>query len=163
MKKIKLTQGKWALIDREDFPVLNQFTWCAALDKKRGTFYAITNNKSGTVRMARLLMKAPKNKIVDHINHNTLDNRKENLRVCTNIQNARNRKKDKRNTSGFKGVSICTALTRHYKKPYFQAQIRVNYKLINLGYGTNRKELAKLYNGAATKFFGKFANLNQII
>ena len=65
-----------------------------------------------------------------------------------------------RNTTGYKGVSKCTSLCRYYKKDVFQAQIRVKGKLITLGYGTNKRQLARLYQDASIKYFGKFAHKN---
>ena|SRR3990167_393779 len=164
MKRIKLTQGKFALVDNEDFEFLQKWKWCAALDKKCKDFRAMSNRhrwekvKPVTMRMARIIMNATKGEMIDHINHNTLDNRRGNLRICTQIQNSRNSKIYKNNTTGYKGVSKCTSLTRYHKKDYFAAQIRFNKRLITLGYGTNKKSLAKLYKAASIKYFGEFAH-----
>lgn len=93
---------------------------------------------------------------VDHINGNTLDNRKENLRIVTHSQNTKNRTKSKNKTSKFKGVNFC----KRSKK--WRVRIKVEYKSINLGYYTNEIEAAIAYNKAAKKYFGKYAKPNVI-
>lgn len=162
MKRIKLTQGKFAIVDNEDYELVKQWKWCAVL--YRNSFYAVSNrhrweNKTPIcIKMARIIMGAKKGQVVDHINHNTLDNRRKNLRICSPIQNSYNRRIGKNNTTGYKGVSKCTSLCRYYGKDVFQAQIRVNGKLITLGYGTNKGKLAQLYQDASIKYFGHFFN-----
>ncbi|MCH7911267.1 MAG: HNH endonuclease, partial [Candidatus Hydrogenedentes bacterium] len=92
MKTIELTQGKVAIVDDEDYGLLSRFTWnCAMQGKRRDLPYAIGNVCGRNVRMQRLIMNAPDNRVVDHINGDTLDNRKCNLRKCTNAENLRNR------------------------------------------------------------------------
>ena len=91
MKKIKLTQGKFALVDDEDFERVSQYKWTAEKCSKSENYYA--RNRTINAKMHRLIMGVCKSKlVVDHVNHRTLDNRKENLRVCTQKQNLRNRK-----------------------------------------------------------------------
>jgi hypothetical protein len=94
MKKIKLTQGKVALVDDEDFERVNQYKWTAEqCSKVKGNFYA--RNRTINTKMHRLIMglDASSPLVVDHVRHNTLDNRKEFLRVCTRAENCMNRKK----------------------------------------------------------------------
>lgn len=168
MKRIKLTQEKFALVDDADFDLLKQWKWCAVFDKHTSSYYAVSNRhrwekeKPIVIKMSRIIMGAVKGEVVDHINHNTLDNRKSNLRKCSHAENQRNRKENKRSATGYKGVSVCTGLTRYYKKPMFQAQIRVSGKLITLAYGEDTKKLAKVYNQSAKKHFGDFAYLNVV-
>jgi hypothetical protein len=107
-KQISLSQGMFAIVDKDDFDYLNQWNWAVA--RRIGSpSYAIRgeweNGKQKTVRMHRLVMNAPNGTQVDHINGNGLDNRRKNLRFCTTKQNLRNRGKNSRNTSGYKGVS----------------------------------------------------------
>lgn len=85
MKKIKLPHNKFTLVDYEDFEYLNQFNWflCGG--------YVGRNQNMKRVLMARELMNPLKGMVVDHINHNILDNRKSNLRVVTYAENAMNR------------------------------------------------------------------------
>jgi len=95
-KTIPLSQGYEATVDDEDFEYLNQFKWNVRI--VYGTQYAKRNittaiGKKTTVNMHREIMKAPKNFMIDHVNGNGLDNRKENLRISTRSQNLMNSKK----------------------------------------------------------------------
>ena len=158
MKRIKLTQGQYALVDDEDFEYLGQFKWCAAYYPCVDNFYADRaihkNGKTKTVRMHRLLLNAPQGVMVDHINHNTLDNRKHNLRLCTNSQNQRNRKgAAKHNSSCARGVSW----HKHRKK--WQASIRLNGKPFYLGIFKSPQEASKAYEMANKKYYGEFGGV----
>jgi hypothetical protein len=92
--------------------------------------------------------------VTDHINHNKLDNRKSNLRVCTDLQNARNSTYRPNNTSGFKGVSL--------RKKYgtWSADIKINYFHKFLGYFSSPEEAAHAYDNAAKEIYGEFAKTN---
>lgn len=95
MKTIQLTQGQVALVDDDDYEWLSQYKWYARWDKYTKSYYAARAEYfpiRKTVYMAREVAKTPKGMICDHINHDTLDNRKENLRNVTNSQNLMNRK-----------------------------------------------------------------------
>jgi len=89
MKKIKLSQGKHALVDSEDFEYLSQWKWCA--EKRRHTFYAVRSQwiggKTKKTSMHRLLARTPRGMDTDHLNGNGLDNRKANLRSATRKEN----------------------------------------------------------------------------
>lgn len=87
MKLIPLTQGKFALVDDDDFEYLNQFKWLAHLFGKN--YYADSGSKG---LMHRFIMKAEKADIIDHKDRNSLNNQKTNLRKCTRSQNNANRK-----------------------------------------------------------------------
>jgi hypothetical protein len=161
MKEIQLTQGKVALVDDEDFEYLNQFKWYAN-EWKRGKLYAVRNvrkNKKyiGYESMHRLLTKNNDKKLVtDHINGNTLDNRKSNLRICTISENSKNRKISINNKSGFKGVKYIEKLNK------YRAEIYNNKKCYSLGYYIDPIDAARAYNNAAQKYHGEFAQLNVI-
>jgi len=158
-RKIPLTQGQFALVDAEDFERVSKYKWTAEWSKDIKSYYAFRssfiNGKQKMIRMHRFILNVPKGMYVDHINHNTLDNRKSNLRVCSNKQNVRNQKLNSKNSTGFKGVH-----KTHSKK--VQAKIHVSGKTIYLGCFSNPKEAAIAYNKAAKKYFGKFALLNKI-
>jgi len=154
MKKIKLTQNKYALIDNEDYNLIKTYKWYAAISRKK--YYAVTNLNNKTKQMHRLIMNLKKDQIIDHINGNGLDNRKSNLRLCSNKENARNRGKNINNTSGYKGV------TWSKEKNKWNARICFNYKDIYLGDYKNIKDAARAYNEAAIKYHGEFAYLNEI-
>lgn len=158
MKKIKLTQGKVALVDNKDFDFLNQFKWY--LFKNKNNFYArcsvIIKGKRKQKFMHRMILNVSDDKIIDHRNRRGLDNQRHNLRVASFQQNNANRKSHKKSTSKYLGV--CFEPSR--KK--FKACITINYKPITLGRFINEKDAAKCYNFAALKYHGEFANLNKV-
>ena len=154
MKRIKLTQGKFALVDDEDFEWLNERKWCAAKTTYGGFIADSWDGKlKRTIRMHREITNAPKGLDVDHKNHDTLDNRRENLRVCTRSQNLSNQRKT-RGSSKYKGVSWFK------RRKKFQAYIKKNSKHIGLGYYANEVQAAKAYDKKAKELFGEFACLN---
>lgn len=116
------------------------------------------NSKRKTLSIHRIVMGLPIGKQIDHINMDKLDNRKKNLRVCTNQQNCMNRAIFKNNTSGYKGV----VQDKRKKIETWIAIIRVNYQRKALGSYLNKKEAALVYNKAAKKYFGDFAYLNKV-
>ena len=101
--------------------------------------------------MQREVMNAPKDTLVDHKNRNRLDNRKENLRLCTNQQNLQNREAQRNNKLRNKGV--------HWRKDIkkFHARIQVNGRKINLGYFNVLGDADSAYRNAEEKYFGEFA------
>lgn len=109
--------------------------------------------------MHRLIMGFPKGKCVDHINHNGLDNRKKNLRICTNKENKFNRLKSNNNTSGYKGVLFHKGEKRN---KHWVAVLGINKQKKYGGYFDTAKEAAEAYNKLALKYYGQFANLNVI-
>ncbi len=158
-KEIILTQGKVAIVDDEDYDYLNQFKWYANFDGNE--FYVIRmyptlTNKKNSISMHRQIMKPPLGMIVDHINHDTFDNRKINLRICTHAENMRNSKININNKSGYKGVSY------QENRNNYRAQIKFNNKTINIGDFIDPIDAARAYNAAALKYHGEFAHLNKI-
>jgi hypothetical protein len=101
-----------------------------------------------SVYLHRVASGAPESMQVDHINHDKLDNRRENLRVCTNSQNQMNLQKRPGTLSEFKGVTY-ERLRRKWK-----ARIKAGGRGIHLGYYRTQEEAATAYNAAATKAFG---------
>ncbi|MCK5127232.1 MAG: hypothetical protein KAR42_13340 [candidate division Zixibacteria bacterium] len=157
MKRIKLTQRKFALVDDCDFEWLNKWKWSAV--KSKQTWYAsrnvknIVTGKNGTISMHRQILNAPKGMQVDHRNHNGLNNQRHNIRICTLVQNHHNRQPIKK-TSVYKGV--CWDKIR--KK--WTAQIHMKRKKKHLGFFVNEVEAANMYDVMAKKLFGEFAYLN---
>lgn len=156
MKKIKLTKGKFAIVDDEDFEFLNQFRWHFGKSVSR-TEYIRT--ESGIVPrvilMHRFIMGVNDSKVeVDHINHDKLDNRRSNLRLCNRMENGRNRRKGKNNTSGYKGV------TWDKERGKWKASIESMNKVKHLGRFDNPEEAALAYDKAAIMMYGDFACLN---
>jgi len=158
-RRIRLTQGKYANVDPDDYHKLAKYKWHAA---KRGrTFYVervirAKNGKQLSIAMHRQVIIVPDNLFVDHINHNGLDNRKANLRPATLIQNVRNRAKYNNRAYGSKYKGVIW----HKEHKLWQAQIRVNRKPIFLGSFKNELQAAKAYDKAAKKYHGEFAALN---
>ncbi len=172
MKKILLTQEKFALVDDEDFESIFQHKYCA--NKIGNTYYAIRritiksqNQKENTKRkmkmilMHRIILEYKlKRKLkhwenTDHINGNGLDNRRCNLRLCDQSKNGGNRKKQNKKTSSiYKGVSW----SKRCKK--WRTQIKVNKKPRHIGYFESETKAGKAYDEAAIKYFGEFARLN---
>jgi hypothetical protein len=87
-KLIPLTQGKFAIVDAADYEWLSQYKWF--VKKRKNTSYAESKKKGKTVKMHRLITGAPPHLFVDHIDHNGLNNRRSNLRLCTQQQNVYN-------------------------------------------------------------------------
>lgn len=153
-KMIPLTRGYEAIVDDEDYDSLVTYKWyCASY--KRGN-YAITWADGQHILMHRMITRAPRGLVVDHINSNGLDNRKSNLRICTNAQNIQHSKKQSNNSSGYRGV--------YWYKKYgkWRARIGVNGKRIGIGYYDNKNEAALAYNEAAKKYHGEFAVTNHV-
>lgn len=161
MKLIQLNRGQFAKVDDEDFENLSLYKWWAPPERKTSKSYVIGYIKNPgeepkRLLMHRLLMNPDKSQVVDHINGDTLDNRRSNLRVCTNQENSRSRAKrlQKNNTSGFTGVVASSVFGK------WGARIKVNGKAIHLGTFETKEDAAKAYDKAAKKFHGEYATLN---
>lgn len=157
-KKIPLTQGKFALVDDNDYEELSKYKWYASEMKKRN-WYAGRNRKKhegkdGLILMHRFIMKAKKGTQVDHIDGNGLNNQRSNIRICTNSQNQANKKMPRTNKSGYKGVSWF----KRDKK--WRAKMIFNGKDIHIGLFKKIEDAAKAYDLAAVKFQGEFAKIN---
>jgi len=155
MRQIELTQGQVAIVDEFDYEWLNQWKWHAV--KMRGGMKAARHiPKSGgrKIYMHRQIMAAPVGMDVDHRDHNTLNNRKENLRVCTTAQNIQNQLPSRGETSGFKGV------TWDKRDRKWKAYIRIKGRQKFLGYYDDEIEAALVYDTAARRVFKEFACCN---
>jgi hypothetical protein len=134
--------------DKEDYDVIKDYSW--SIDEKRGYVYAYIKlgNKKTTITMHRLVMKINKEKIhIDHKNHATFDNRKENLRISDNQRNQRNRRKSKNNKSGTKGVCFSKRLNK------WRAYIYINTKYIELGYFDKIEDAIEIRKKTEVKYF----------
>lgn len=145
-KLIPLTQGKFAMVDNDDFDRVKDINWTYSQG------YAL-NNKLGS--MHRYIMGHPDGYLIDHKNHNTLDNRKTNIRYATKQQNQMNQRIQKKlKTSMYKGVSWDN------EKEKWVSVIKKNYKGVHLGRYEKEEEAAKAYDRKALELFGEFAYLN---
>lgn len=154
--KIPLTNNQVAIVDEEDYEDMIKHNWCAAWDNHTKSYYALrtkVSNGRKTVRMHREIMNTPKNMETDHINHDTLDNRKQNLRIVTCSQNHMNQRL-KPCTSKYKGVSL------DEKAKKWKAQINFKGKNRHLRYLDEEEDAAIYYDVAAQLFFGEHAYLN---
>ena len=156
-REIPLTQGQVALVDAADFEWLNQWKWYALWDGGTKSFYATRKTSCGGSRtcvlMHREILGLHRGDGLqgDHINHATLDNRRSNLRIATDQQNKRNRRKQSNNVSGYKGVSWFKTRNK------FRAQIKVAGKVLHLGYFATAHEAHVAYRQTSQHLYGEFA------
>jgi hypothetical protein len=161
MKEIPLTQGKVALVDDEDYPLMSLHKW--HVSKGNGhTFYARSEARKNGIRrrfsMHREIMGISKDhsKIIDHINHNTLDNRKVNLRIATYSENQANRNGiQKNNTSGFLGVKF------DKRTGHWYGEVRFNKQKFQTVRSRNKSEVIIARDALAAKIHGTFATLTH--
>lgn len=156
---IPLTRGYFALVDDEDYADVSKHKWQA---QPRATSPGQSYAKRGTatggcIMMHRQILNAPAGVLVDHVNGNTLDNRRRNLRLCTASENQRNRPKPKRKaSSNYKGVSW------HAAKRKWLVTVGHLGKTNYLGYFQSESDAARAYNEAAKRLHGEFAYLNSV-
>lgn len=155
-RRIPLTKGKFAIVDPQDYVWLKNFKWYAS--DSRGEFYAVRTalvwegRKESVVWMHKEIMPVAKGMVVDHINHNTRDNRRANLRPANQRQNAYNRRKVKNTKNKYKGV---------YKvRDKWRVIIKIDGKRTNLGYFDSEIEAARAYDRAARRHHKEFAVVN---
>jgi len=179
MKLIPLSKGKFAQVDDEDYDFLMQWKW--RVNSGHSGDYAARTAWAGykvrkKVTMHRLLMKVEDPSIlIDHKDHDTLNNQKNNLRICTLSQNARNRKSTKGSTSKYLGVHKNIRKKSYMTKRGYVTNIKIKWlakittshmprkeKTLGAWDYTPENEIlaAKAYDEAAKIYHGEFANLN---
>lgn len=153
MREVPLTQGKSALVDDQDYPAVSKHKWWLG---PRGR-YACRQVGRRTIYMHCDILDKPDGMEIDHINNDTLDNRRENLRICDHKTNRANSKLSSNNTSGYKGVV--------YSKRYgnWSAKLKINGKAVHLGTFDSPESAAKAYDNYALKVWGEYANPNGVI
>lgn len=158
--RIPLTQGQEAVVDEADWPLISQHHWWAKKSHNLDTFYAYAWIEGARTTMHRFLFgNACSGMHVDHKDGNGLNNRRNNIRLATNAQNARNRGKSNLKripSSQFKGVTALKGSTRNK----WRARIIVNREFVTVGYFPDEESAARAYDAAALQHFGEFANLN---
>jgi len=155
--EMPLTQGRVALIDPEDWPLVARYTWHVKLENG-GLWYAATTVREGgtkrTLKMHDLIMGVPPGEMADHIDSQaTLDNRRSNLRVCSNAENQQNTG-SRGGSSGFKGVSWSA------RKKKWLVQFRCHGEYHFVGYFGDEEAAARAYDAAIAPLAGEFARLN---
>jgi hypothetical protein len=157
---IVTTSGIHILVDPEDVKLTTEFSWYITLAKPSPPGYAIARQRNSRklVLMHRLIMKPPAGMQVDHINHNTLDNRRSNLRIVTPAENASHRRRPKERTTSKKTRSKYVGVHKSWN--WWAAQICVNYEHIRLGNFKTQEEAALVYDAAVRKYRGEFGITN---
>lgn len=148
----------FAIVDAADYALVSVYTWYALSDR-RGSIYAQAGNSQerSHLFMHRLVAGAKHGQLVDHMNWSGLDNRRLNLRVCTNSQNQANRRGlAKHNTSGYTGVS------RQKGRRKWRAQIWHQNKHYFIGYFDSPEDAAIARDKLAVQLFGEYARLNEV-
>lgn len=163
MKEILSSSGFVIKVDDDDYEHLMQYKWSISKPGHRRTTYAMANlrDSDGSYypeRMHRLIMKAGKSTgvIVDHINGDGLDNRKENLRIVTSSQNATNVEMTRGNTSGYKGVSY------RKERNKWKTEIRKDYKTVFSSMSSCLHLAGLKYNQEAMRIHGEYVWLNEV-
>jgi AP2 domain/HNH endonuclease len=164
MREIPLTKGYVAIVDDEDYVGLMQFKWHAQVDQRGRLVYAHrwdrkADGRRENVSMHRQILGLGPREMADHVNGNGLDNRRENLRACTNQQNQRNREKVRTSINGrpsspYKGVRWNPNRNR------WVGEIKVDGRSVFLGHHRSEEDAARAYDAAALQHFGDFARLN---
>jgi AP2 domain len=147
---IPLTQGQFAIVDAADFDWLNQWKWRSG-DRHNG-------KKSPNIQMHRQILglESYDPRQGDHRKGGTtLDNRRSNLRIVAGSDNAKNRRKNRKGSSRFKGVFF------HKSHRRWEAQIQCDHKHINLGGFPTEETAYTAYCEAAKRLHGEFANLGE--
>ncbi len=159
MKTIELTQDQVAIVDDDDFEELNQFKWYAQWNVCNKSFYAdrhiydSVSKKQSTIRMHRVVMGLTDSKMqVDHIYHNTLDNRKENLRIVTPAENLKNPKDKDRKRKSLRCSSIYPGVCWIKRDRRWRAHITINNKRTYLGQFKTELEAIEAVSQALSQF-----------
>jgi hypothetical protein len=160
MKKITINSPKYGikevLVDDSDYEWLSAYNWNVRKDKHG--FYCTANGKyvnklrQPAINMHRLIMNAGKGQQVDHKNGNGLDNQRGNLRFCTPLENARNRRQPKPNSSGYRNIH------KQWNKYYVRVQVE-RKKRVLVGSFSSIDDAVIAYNKFVSEKFGDFAVL----
>tara|TARA_R110000868_G_scaffold362154_1_gene624213 strand:- start:195 stop:710 length:516 start_codon:yes stop_codon:yes gene_type:complete len=136
-----------ALISLVDTKTCGFYRWCIC----NGYVVTAIPNATNQIRLHRYILNAPTGSFVDHINGDKLDNRRENIRVCTIAENNVNRRIFKN-----KYIGVCF----NAKRNVFRAYIHKDNRCIHIGYFKNEVDAAKARDISAIELFGEFAKLN---
>ena len=159
MKHLALQNGSFALVDDEDYEELSKFKWYA--DKRPRSCYVRRLEKNNTpegprqrcIYLHRQIMQPPPGMDVDHINSDAMDNRRDNLRICTRSQNNQNARRRVDSNQAYKGVWITT-------NGKYAARIYDKGKKLHIGVFDSELSAASAYDQKAKELFGQYAKLN---
>lgn len=151
VRYIPLTQGKFAIVDAADYERVSRHKW--HVSRHGGRLYAYRKARGRTIPMHRFIMNPPKGMVVDHIDGNGLNNRRCNLRICTQRQNVYNSRPSGAGSS-YKGVRWDKERRR------WMAAIYDGTRRIHLGRFDDEAEAARAYDRKAFELFGEYAYLN---
>ena len=157
-RRIYLGEEEWTIVEPADYYRVGNIKWCLGGHERKSYAIGGIRNKNGgvkTVYLHREIMTAPKGRIVDHKNGDSLDNRRANLRLATHAQNSSNKRKTRsKTTSRFIGVS--------FEKLQHRWAVKIKHKGKSYWIGGFKSELeaAKARDSAAKKYHGEFARLN---
>jgi len=154
MRLIPLTKGFSAMVDDSDFEWLTQWRWSYIGGYARRTVKE--NGAQRPIRMHRFILNAPKGMRIDHVDGDSLNNTRSNLRYASHSQNMCNKKKKHNSTSQFKGVAWIPSA----RKRKWRAMIQINQKQTHLGYFADEVDAARAYDAKAKELHGQFARLN---
>lgn len=162
---IQLNKNEYTIIDDEDWEKVKNYAWFA--DENKWTIYAkahikTNDGKNTSCYMHRIILGLDPDMLCDHINHNGLDNRRQNLRIATGSQNNANQRlqtKKINQTSKFKGVSWHHP--KNNKVGKWHAYIKKDGKRKYLGLFIDEQNAAEAYDSAALEIFGDFAMTNK--
>ena len=156
-QEIPLARGYITLVNDEDFDRLKTFKWQLLKNGYLARHLPRDGQKQRMSYLHREILSASDAEYVDHIDGNKLNNKRGNLRICTQSQNGANRKSlNRNNQSGVRGVSW------HRDAGKWRARIMVNRREIHLGLFENRDDAIQAWESAATKHFGEFISIFQI-
>ena len=147
--------GYEVIISACDYERVMSHKWYRMGNGRNNYYYFAHKSNYKHIRLHRFVVNCPKGMQVDHINNNTLDNRRSNLRICSHAENMRNRSDQKNSTSGYKGVSW------HKQKKRWYSAIKVNNKRIYLGYFDTPEKAYRAYCEASKKYHGEFGKTNE--
>lgn len=153
MREIQLTRGLVALVDDSEYERVIRHRWYAQWHPGTRSYRARMSGRP-RVFMHRYVLELTQPYVVDHRNHNTLDNRRQNLRPCSAAENNRNRRKRDGLTSRYKGVYYERDRAR------WKAHIDIDGRTKTLGRFTSEEDAARAYDAMARQLFGEFAYLN---
>ena len=151
VRYVPLTRGLFATVEAADYERASRYKWCA-LDGG-GKQYACRTERGRTILMHRFLLDPPRGMVVDHIDGNGLNNRRGNLRICTQRQNTRN-SRPRGQASRYKGVRWDKSRQR------WLTAIYDGNRHIHIGRFDDEAEAARAYDRKAVELFGEYAYLN---